>query len=482
MEAFVIPKNVRVRIAPSPTGLFHIGTARTALFNFLFARKYGGVFILRIEDTDTERSERHFEEDIIAGLRWLGIEWDEGLGKEGNSAPYRQSERTHMYREALERLFAEKKTYRCFCTKEELEAQKQYMLASGLAPKYAGTCSQLTEAEAEQKSKEGIPSVIRFRSPARRLAFHDLIKGKIETDTGLIGDFIIAKSESEPLYNFAVAVDDARMRITHVIRGEDHISNTPRQILLLEAMGCPVPVYGHVPLILGPDKSKLSKRHGATSVLEYKEQGYLAEALVNFIAFLGWNPGDERELFLMEELIQEFDIRNVHTSNAVFNIQKLDWFNAQYIRRKSADELAELCAPYLPSADKQMLRRVVALEKERMKKLSDIRELAEFFFALPAYGADLLVWRKSTKADTQARLPLIVDTLAGVPENEFTAARVKEALAELVSQYGNGDIYWPLRVALSGKEASPGPAEIAEVLGKTETLKRVQHAVDICVA
>lgn len=480
MEAYVIPKNVRVRIAPSPTGLFHIGTARTALFNYLFARKYGGVFIFRVEDTDEERSERHFEDSIIDGMRWLGIEWDEGPGKDGDSAPYRQSERTHIYRDALQRLFTDSKVYYCFCAKEDLEAQRQYMLASGLAPKYAGTCSQLTDLEVEQKKKEGKPSVIRFRAPARILAFHDLIKGKIETDTGLIGDFIIAKNENEPLYNFAVAVDDAQMRITHVIRGEDHISNTPRQILLLEAMGYPVPVYGHVSLILGPDKSKMSKRHGATSVLEYKEQGYLAEALVNFTAFLGWNPGDEREMFSLEELVQEFDIRKVHTSNAVFNIQKLDWFNAQYIRRKSDDELAELCAQYLPSADKTLLRKVVALEKERLKRLSDIKELAEFFFVQPTYDSELLVWRKSTKADTIARLPFIKEALAGISENAFTAASVKEALTNLVSTYGNGDIYWPLRVALSGKEASPGPAEIAEVLGKTESIKRVQYAIDAC--
>lgn len=477
MEAFAVPKNVRVRIAPSPTGFFHVGTARTALFNYLFAKRYGGMFMVRIEDTDVQRSEKRFEEDILSGLRWLGVVWDEGPGKEGNAGPYRQSERGAIYKEHLRMLFEKGKAYYCFCTREELESHKNYMLGSGLAPKYSGKCARLTDAEVAQKQKEGTPSVIRFRADARRLSFHDLIKGKIEVDTGLIGDFTIAKNIEEPLYNFAAAVDDVHMRITHVIRGEDHISNTPKQILIAEALGFASLAYGHLPLILGPDKAKMSKRHGATSILEYRERGYLPEALVNFIAFLGWNPGGEREMFSLGELEKEFDIRKAHTSNAVFNIQKLDWFNAHYIRQKSTEELADLCAPYFPGADAGRLKKVVALEKERLKKLSDIGELAGFFFSLPEYPPDLLVWSKSTKEKMKESLPAVSEALKSVSESEFTAVAVKNALVTLASRFTNGEMYWPLRVALSGKEFSPGPTEIAEVLGKDEMLLRVQRAI-----
>ncbi len=493
MEAFAIPHNVRVRIAPSPTGFFHVGTARTALFNYLFAKKYGGAFIVRIEDTDAERSEKRFEEDILSGLRWLGLSFDEGPVNSahnqesriknqdyiGEYGPYRQSARMDIYARHLQKLLDEHKAYYCFCTKEELEAQKEYMRASGLAPKYSGRCSELSPAESARKQNESAPCVVRFRTEARRLSFHDMVKGKIEIDTGLIGDFVIAKNKKEPLYNFAAAVDDGLMRITHVIRGEDHISNTPKQILLQSALGCASPVYGHVPLILAPDKSKMSKRYGAVAVSEYRAQGYLPDALVNFMAFLGWNPGGEKEIFSLAELEKEFDIKKLQTANAIFNIQKLDWFNAYYIRQKSSQELAALCAPFVPSARAELLEKVVALEKERLKKLSDIKEGAGFFFALSEYPAEMLVWKKSTKEKITEGLPVTFSMLTQLSAGEFTAVRIKEALAPAVAggRFTNGEIYWPLRVALSGKEFSPGPAEIAEVLGKEETLARIKRAI-----
>jgi len=471
MEAFVIPKNVRVRAAPSPTGFLHIGTARTVLFNYLFAKRYGGEFLLRIEDTDEERSRREFEEDIVSSLSWLHLRWNEAL--------VRQSERTDIHTKYLSELFARDKAYYCFCTKEELEQYRDYMRANGFALKYSGRCAGLSKKESEKKRHAGAPSVIRFRAEGKRLSFNDLIKGHIEMDTGLIGDFTIAKSLEEPLYNFAAAVDDGDMRITHVIRGEDHISNTPKQILIQEALGFQSPLFAHLPIVLGSDKSKLSKRHGAASIKEYREEGYLPEAVLNFIAFLGWNPKREQEIFSLAELEKEFDIHNANTSNAVFNVKKLEWFNAHYIRQKTPDELARLCAPFVSSADPNLLLRVVILEKERMKKLSDIKELAGFFFSSPEYASELLIWKKSDKESIRKTISSTESILAEIPVSEFKAQRIKEALAPIASQFGNGEVYWPLRVALSGKEFSPGPPEIAEALGKHETLKRVEKAITL---
>lgn len=482
MEAAAIKKEVRVRIAPSPTGLFHVGTARTALFNYLFAKKHGGTFIVRIEDTDVARSEKRYEEDILAGLSWLGLSWDEGPQKDGAYGPYHQSERIGIYRRHLEILFERGLAYHCFCTKEELEAQKNYMMASGLAPKYSGRCAALTSEETDAKIKAGMPFVIRFRTPARKVSFTDAVKGKIEVDTELIGDFTIAKGLDEPLYNFAAAVDDELMKISHVIRGEDHISNTPKQIMLQEAFGFHSPVFAHLPLLLGTDKSKLSKRHGAKSIMEYREEGYLPEAIVNFLAFLGWNPGTDRELFTLAELEQHFDLAQAQRSNAVFNMQKLDWFNAHYIRQKSAEQLYPLCAPYLEEAGiaqapRERVEKVIAIEKDRMKKLSDIADLAAFFFVPPAYAPEMLVWKKSDAATAKETLTASAAELEKMNNDDFTAEKIKEALAPVAARFGNGETYWPLRVALSGKEASPGPVEIADVLGKEETLRRIRTAI-----
>ncbi|MCR4323108.1 MAG: glutamate--tRNA ligase [Candidatus Azambacteria bacterium] len=483
MEA-VIPKPVRVRIAPSPTGFLHVGTARTALFNFLFARKNGGVFIVRIEDTDTGRSEKRFEDNIIEGLTWLGLTWDEGPDTGGSYGPYRQSERKDLYRTHLESLLERNLAYHCFCTKEDLEAQKNYMIASGIPPKYSGQCGALEKDDVARRITGGVPSVIRFKTPTRKLSFIDVIKGKIEVDTELIGDFTIAKSVEEPLYNFTAAVDDELMEISHVIRGEDHISNTPKQILIQEALGFHAPSYAHLPLILGPDKSKLSKRHGATSILEYRDEGYLPEALANFLALLGWHPGDEREFYSLEEISAQFDLSTINKSNAVFNIQKLDWFNAHYIRQKSDDDLCVLCLPYLTkvglvdaSTDTEKVKKIIALEKDRLKKLSDIVPLSEFFFSLPEYETEMLVWKKSDAATVAKSLAASYEALAALNAASFTKEAIKSALDTVVTEFGTGATYWPVRVALSGKDASPGPVEIAEILGKEEVIKRIHAGV-----
>jgi nondiscriminating glutamyl-tRNA synthetase len=367
---FQKPGEVRTRFAPASTGPLHIGGAKTALFNYLFAKKNEGVFILRIEDTDIERSSREYEKDIMESLKWLGIEWDEGPDIGGNWGPYRQSERLNIYAKYLERLLAEDKAYYCFCSEEELEAQREYQLSIGEAPRYSGKCASLSKEEVEKLKKAGKPAVIRFRMPAKKIEFNDLIRGKLEFDTSLIGDIVIAKPLStfqeknlakdqslekvvggySPLYNFACVVDDFEMKISHVIRGEEHISNTPKQILLQEALGFSLPQYAHLPMLLAPDRTKLSKRHGAVGISQYKKEGYLPEALINFMAFLGWNPGGEKEIYSISSLIKEFSLERVQKGGAVFNIKRLDFLNSFYIRQRSVEKLTELCLPYLIEA------------------------------------------------------------------------------------------------------------------------------------
>ena len=338
---FVKPGEVRTRFAPAPTGVLHIGGARTALFNYLFAKKNEGVFILRIEDTDIERSKPEYEKDIMDSLKWLGIEWDEF---------YRQSERREIYARYLKKLLGEDKAYYCFCSEEELEAQRQYRLSIGEAPRYSGKCANLSKDEVQRRIGAGERPVIRFRVPSKKIEFNDLIREKLEFETSLMGDFVIAKDFANPLYNFACVIDDFEMKISHVIRGEEHISNTPKQILLQEALNFPQVQYAHLPMILAPDRTKLSKRHGAAGISEYKKEGYLPEALVNFMAFLGWNPGGEREIYSMPSLIKEFSLERVQKGGAIFNIKRLDFLNSFYIRQRSVEKLTELCLPYLIEA------------------------------------------------------------------------------------------------------------------------------------
>ncbi len=416
-----ISNEVRTRFAPSPTGFLHIGGARTALFNYLFAKKNNGVFVLRIEDTDIERSKPEFEKDILDCLKWLGIEYNEG--------PYRQSERKEIYAKYLKKLLEEGRAYYCFCLEEELEAQKQYQMSIGQAPRYSGKCFGLSKKEVGVKISTGEKAVIRFKTPEKIVKFNDLIRGEVEFDAGLIGDIVIAKNLETPLYNFGAVVDDFEMKITHILRGEEHLSNTPKQILIQEALGFPRPEYGHIPLILAPDRSKLSKREGAISTLEYKKMGYLPEALVNFIAFLGWNPGTEKEIFSLAELAQEFSLGGVQKAGAIFNVQRLDFLNGFYIRQKPLEKLAELCLPYFISAGLiesiqpklaeslgngnmrpanqifrikeikeeisfEFIKNIVLAYRERLKKLSEITELADFFFKVElSYDKGVLKWK-----------------------------------------------------------------------------------------
>ncbi len=489
--------DVRVRFAPSPTGFLHIGGARTALFNYLFAKQNNGSFILRIEDTDKSRSLSEYEKDIIEGLKWLGIHWDEGpknseyIGKFG---PYRQSERG-VYAEYIEKLLSENNAYYCFCSQEDLEAEKQYLMARGEAPRYKGKCSGIDPREAEKKSKES-SSVIRLRVPSGKIRFNDIVRGEIEFDSETIGDIVIAKNRETPLYNLAVVIDDYEMKISHVIRGEDHISNTPKQILIIKALDFSTPAYAHFPLVLAPDKSKLSKRHGSFSLVDYKKEGYLPSALINFLAFLGWNPGTDREIYSINSLIKDFSLEKIQKSGAVFNIKKLDFINGFYIRQKKIENLTLLCIPYLIESnlitEEEMgryrikeskeavgldfIQKVVILHQERMKKLSQISEFADFFFKEKIeYQKELLVWRKSTLQETKESIDKIYRILSEIEvwEKETLEERIKE---EAERAGDRGKTFWSLRVALTGKESSAGPIEVAEVLGKEKSIKRVAVA------
>ncbi len=464
-----LKKPIRVRFAPSPTGKLHIGSVRSALFNWLFARHNAGKFFLRIEDTDKERSKKEYEDEIIEGLKWLGIEWDGEI--------YRQSERGKYYRKNLEKLLEEGRAYYCYCTKEELEAQKESMTAEGLPPKYSGHCRNLKKALIGRE-----PEVIRFAVPEVEIEFKDLIRGTVKFDAGLLGDIVIAKDLDTPLYNFAVVVDDGMMEITHVIRGEDHISNTPKQILIQRALGFDVPIFAHVPLILAPDRSKLSKRRAEASFLDYRDRGYLPEAMVNFLALLGWHSEGNEEIFSRQDLIKLFDISRVQKSGAVFNEDKLAWLNSQHIRRLSQGEIFERLQPWLENwkikASRDFIQKVISVVKDRMRTLGEFFELAGFFFGVSEYDRALLKWKGQALPDVRINLQKILEAFQGLSVGDFTAARITVILDGLVDGAKRGEVFWPFRVALSGKLVSPDPAEIAEILGKEEVLRRVKVALD----
>jgi nondiscriminating glutamyl-tRNA synthetase len=483
---------IRVRIAPSPTGPLHFGTARTALFNWLFARKHKGTFVVRIEDTDKERSEKKYEDEILDGFSWLGLDWDEGpvftaaekallMGEHsrGKFGPYRQSERTPIYKKYLEQLMAEGHAYYCYCAKEDLEAQRQGMLAAGLPPKYSGHCRNLKEAPQEKN-----PEVIRFKIPEVKVDFKDLVRGKVTFDAALLGDQVIAKNLDTPLYNFAVVIDDELMEISHVIRGEDHLSNTPKQILIQRALGFKEPIYGHIPLILNPDRSKMSKRVADTALLEYRTKGYLPAAMVNFMALLGWHPTGDKEVFTMDELIKEFDISRVQQSSAIFNEEKLAWLNREHLKKLSDAEIADLLKPFLEEkmhadVDEKTLMKIVAVERPRASTLENLLQGGKFFFQLPNYEANLLVWKNGSLDEVVSTLTEVKRALNAVTAENFHREILNEVLADVISQKGNrGMVLWPLRVALSGQSASPDPLDIMEVLDKKVSMERLDIALE----
>jgi glutamyl-tRNA synthetase len=477
-------------MAPSPTGPLHIGTARTSLYNYLAARHEGGAYVLRIEDTDVSRSTEAFERDIIDNLHWLGISWDEGpqvAGGEdvGSYAPYRQSQRMDLYRREADRLLASGAAYPCWCTPEELEAVRTAQEAAKQPPRYNGRCLNLADAERAAFEAEGRPSVVRFRVEPEKVRFDDLVRGEVEFDNALLGDFVIVRNDGSPLYHFVVVVDDEAMEITHVIRGEDHLSNTPKHIALLRALGYREPRFGHIPLILNADRSKMSKRKSQTSVTAYREEGYLPEAFVNFLAFLGWSPGTEEEIFSLDELAKRFDLSKVHHGGAIFDRDRLDHLNGIYIRAMTDEQLALRLRDWVPSSVTDAdLVRMVPIIKERLVKLGDVLELLGFVWepdevVASWYAPELLYPKKGGPSEARAALEAARQVIASLDEADFSAELLEQHCREAAEATGMkaGDFFSPIRVAVTGRTISPPLFGSLELLGRDRALARIDAAL-----
>lgn len=470
--------NVITRFAPSPTGHLHIGGARTALFNYLWAKKNKGKFILRIEDTDRVRYQPETEKSIIEGLQWLGLNWDSG--------PIRQSENFDKYRKYAQQLIDQGKAYYCFCTPERLEKMREIQKKKNLAPKYDGLCKKLSKEEINVKLQNKEKFVIRLKVPTQgEVLVTDLIRGKININCSDIDDQVLIKSDGFPTYHLANVVDDHEMGITHVIRGEEWIPSTPKHVLLYQAFGWLIPIFAHLSLFIKKDGGKLSKREGAASLLSYRDQGYLPEAIINFIAFLGWNPKDEREYFTKEELIKEFDLNKVHRANPIFDTVKLDFLNGYYLRKKSLAELVELSLPYLSAEmkkDKKYLEKILSLEQERLKRLGDLPQLIDYFFTDELkLDPGLLIWKKETKEKIKNNLNLLFTKLESINNADWNIKSLEAIVISWIKEQklNNGEVLWPLRAALTGKKASPSPFQVAYALGKERTLHRVQKAINL---
>lgn len=464
-------ETVKVRFAPSPTGTLHIGGVRTALFNWLFARHHGGKFILRIEDTDVSRSTDESIAEILAAMKWLGLDWDEG--------PFKQMERQSLYKEKVEHLFKQGKAYRCYCTAEELDARRQEAQKKGLKPKYDGTCRNRND------QPEGVPFVIRFKAPLDgAVTIHDLLRGQIAFDIQEMDDLIIQRTDGTPTYNFVVVVDDADMGITHVIRGDDHLSNTPRQALLYEALEVPQPKFAHISMILGADKSRLSKRHGATSVLAYRDMGYLPQAVINYLVRLGWSHGDQ-EIFTKEELTQHFGLENITTSAAVFNPEKLLWINQEYIKNTPPLELAPHWEPVLVRENilpedhglsMEEIARPIPSLNQRAQTLVEMAQKSAFYFK-SELEFDEKARAKFLTPEAQPLLQSLVSKLANL--NDFSESALETTFKEIVEQAGIklGKLAQPVRIALTGKKESPGIYEVVLLLGKDASISRLNSTI-----
>src|SRR5687768_2156085 len=488
----------RVRIAPSPTGPLHIGTARTALFNYLHARHVGGTFILRLEDTDVARSTVEFEQDILDGLHWLGLEWDEGpegAGEpaRGPHAPYRQMERLPSYAAAAQRLLADDLAYPCYCTPEELDADRKAQEAAKQPPRYVGRCAALTPEERHAREAEGRRGALRFRVGEGVVGFDDIVRGHVEFDVrNLGGDFVIVRGDGTPLYHFTVVVDDAAMEITDVIRGEDHLSNTPKHILLFRALGYDVPRFAHLPLILNADRTKMSKRKSQTAVDAYINEGFIPEAFVNYLALLGWATGTEEEVLSLDEIVERFDIGEVHKGGAVFDRERLEWLNGQWIRRLSADDLIDRLRPFvqkeldagrierMPSDDE--LRALLPVIQERLPTLGAIGELVGFLW-VDALDLDptILVPKRWDPATTMEGLRAARETIATVGDVVFEADELEPPLRALAEARGwkAGDLFMAIRVAVTGRTATPPLFDTLVALGRERTLARIDRAIAV---
>lgn len=475
---------IRVRFAPSPTGPLHIGGARSALFNWLLARKYGGTMMVRIEDTDLERSSRESENNILDSLRWLGLDWDEGIVVGGEYGPYRQTERLNTYKEAADKLLAEGKAYLCYCSEEELEAEREALMSRNELPRYLGKCRNLSADDRKKLEEAGRKPVVRFRVPDNELVIvHDLVRGNVKFESEGIGDFVIVKSDGIPTYNFAVVIDDSTMNITHVVRGEEHLSNTPRQVLLYQALGLNTPQFAHVSLILGKDRSKMSKRHGSTAVEQYASRGYLPEALINFLALLGWSPSGEQEIFSVEELIEQFSLDRVAKNPAVFDLDKLNWLNGHYIRQSPLERIVEIAIPFLQEAgclEKDLSPEryrwaslIVESLREKLAYVAQITELASIYFADEVTLENQEAKEVLLGEQVPAVLAALEAKLAELPE--LNAEAVKGLLKALTKELKLGGklVYMPIRVALTGQMHGPELYHVIPILGKDVIAKRI---------
>jgi glutamyl-tRNA synthetase len=479
----VLGMSVRVRFAPSPTGALHVGNARTALFNFLFARQSGGTFILRLEDTDRERSTPEAERGILEDLRWLGLEWDEGPERPGKFGPYRQSERLETYRRYAMDLLEKGNAYRCYCTDEELEEKRQRSLAKGIPPMYDGRCRCLKPEEEQTFLRSGRAASVRFRVNARSVEFQDLVKGAMSFDGRKMGDFVILRSDGTASYNFAVVIDDARMEVSHVIRGEDHLANTARQVLLYQVLGFALPQFAHLAMILGPDRTPLSKRHGATAVAHFREAGYLPEGLVNYLALLGWSSEDGQEIFSLEELIKKFSLKRLSRSPAVFDPEKLKWMNRAHLKGIQGEEALDLAIPFLRESGGKLeglpkSRLVAALEAvwEEVDTLSQIPERLTFLLD-EGWNPEPEAQTLAGKEETQRVIQGLKEELLSV--EEVTPENYRPLLAGLAKRAGltGRNLYMPLRAVLTGRTRGPELEKVFLLLGKEKILKRVDSVL-----
>lgn len=479
---------VRVRFAPSPTGYLHIGGARTALFNWLFAKKMGGKLILRIEDTDIDRLKEDSVSQILTSLKWLGINWDEGPEVGGDFGPYAQTERLEIYRKYARQLLLEGRAYRCFCTPEQLEAEREKQKAAKLPFRYARTCAEISEEESARRAAAGEKFSIRLRIPAEGdVVVHDLIHGDVHFDLSQYDDFVIMKSNGMPTYNFAVCIDDHLMGMTHVLRAEEHLSNTPKQILVYDALSWMPPEFGHMPMILAPDRSKLSKRHGATSVEEFRDKGYLAPAIVNYLSLLGWGPGDEREILSIDETIKAFRLEDMSKKAAIYDTVKLTWMNGQYLSELPLEQIwPDVRAFYVKSglvseaymgAHEEYMKHLADVVRVRVKTLQEMVDASTYYFQdFAEYDA-----KGVTKAFKKELLPALKQCLDALKaDDEFSLASTEAIYNKIAADngLGLGKIIAPTRLALTGRTVSPGMFDVMVLLGKDKTLERLEKAIE----
>ncbi len=476
-------KKVRVRFAPSPTGCLHLGGARTALFNWLFARHNKGSFILRIEDTDKERSTKEAVDVILKGLKWLGFDWDEGPEAGGDYGPYFQAQRSGIHREYADKLIKEDRAYYCYCSPEELEAMRKEARENGRPPKYNGRCRRLSDEQRKEYEGQGRKPVARFRTKQEGATkINDLIHGELSFENSLLDDFVILKSSGTATYNFAVVVDDIEMKISHVIRGDDHISNTPRQALLYGALDAALPEFAHIPMIFGSDKAKLSKRHGAVAVTMYEDEGYLNEAMVNYLALLGWSTSDSQQVFEIDDLIKKFTLGGCSKSASIFDFQKLEWLNGEYIRKMDIDELTEKAMPFISGAglrvdDRERVKKAVLMEQEKIKLLKDIPGLIDFMLKDDMEYDDRAKNKVLKKEGAGEVLSDMLERIKGL--DDFSEKGLEEAVRKYCEEKGlkTGKVFHPLRAAVSGRTTGPGLFVMLEFIGRERVMKRIEDAM-----